>query len=217
MRGARAHQADRVFVEDDWLAPGSTIGIVADGHGEDGDETAEYASRRLPVLLRGNGYATGCPILSLTQACERIDREIKQFFQGGTTLVMFDCSPGRLVVAHVGDSRAALVTAHHVVELTQDHQGKKGRLTRSLGDRASHVGCAPTVRVIDRLHASRFVLLATDEVWRALDDRLLSSRSLSALLNRSTATAARNALRALLREDPQIENATALLLDVSLE
>lgn len=215
MRGSRPHQADRLYVQDDWLHAGSVIGIVADGHGEDGDDAAEYASRRLPVLLCENGYATGCPILSLTHACEVIDTELKRRYKGGTTLVMFDHSPDRVVVAHVGDSRAALVTKHHVAELTDDHQGYKGRLTRSLGDRASHVPSTPTVRVIDQLHAGRWALLATDEVWRVLDDHLLTSRALAALLDRPTLVEARDALRTLLHEDGQIENASALLLDVS--
>lgn len=215
MCGARSHQADRVFVEEDWLSPGSCIGIVADGHGNDGDDAAEYASRRLPVLLRGNGYANDDPVASLTHACEQIDRELKRRYVGGTTLLMFDRSPDRLVVAHVGDSRAALVTGHHLIELTRDHQGHKGRLTRSLGDRCSPVPSTPDVRVINALHTSRYALLATDEVWRALDDKLLTSRALAALLARPTAYEARDALRGLLRCDPQIENATALLLDVS--
>lgn len=215
MRGARSHQADRVFVEEDWLLPGSCIGIVADGHGKDGDDAAEYASRRLPVLLRGNGYAKGDPVESLTHACDVIDDELKRRYVGGTTLTMFDRSPDRLVVAHVGDSRAALVTGHHLIELTQDHQGSKGRLTRSLGDRGSHVSSTPDVRVIDALHASHYALLATDEVWRALDDKLFTSRALAELLAKPKAHQARDALRGLLREDPQIENATALFLDVS--
>lgn len=215
MRGARSHQADRVFVEEDWLAPGSCIGIVADGHGDDGDEVAEYASRRLPVLLRGNGYAKEDPVESLTHACAQIDGELKRRYVGGTTLTMLDRSADRLVVAHVGDSRAALVTSRQLVELTKDHQGTRGRLTRSLGDRGSSVPSTPDIRVIDALHTSCFALLATDEVWRALDDRLLTSRALAELLSKPTAHQARDALRGLLRDDPQIENATALLLDVS--
>lgn len=216
LKGAREIQADRLFVAEDWPMPGSVIGIVADGHGVDGDFAAEYASRRFPKLLQENGYAQGCPVVSLTHACETIDREIKRRCTGGTTLVFCEHSISRTLVAHVGDSRAALITRHCLVELTQDHQGSKGRLTRSLGDRHYQISCAPTVRVIDQLHASRWALLATDEVWRALDDRLMTSRALSRLLDCPTITQSRDALRCVLLDDPQIENATALLLDVSL-
>jgi serine/threonine protein phosphatase PrpC len=215
MRGQRKWQSDRVFVQDQWNGEDSLIGIIADGHGEDGDEAAEYASRRLPVILSGNGYRHGCPVISLTHACEEIDHALKRRYKGGTTLTMFDRSSDRLIVAHVGDSRAALVTRHHVVELTKDHQDAKGRLTRSLGDRASHVPSTPDVRIIDAVQASRYALLATDEVWRVLDDRLISSRRLAGLLDQPTPVLARDALRRILRDDGNIENASALLLDVS--
>lgn len=215
LQGTRSHQADRVFVEENWLSPGSCIGIVADGHGEDGDDTAEYASRRLPKLLRDNGYTRDNSAGPLRHACEQIDGEIKRHYNGGTTLTMLDFSPDRILVAHVGDSRAALVTNHHFIELTRDHQDSKGRLTRSLGDRGSHVSSTPDICVIQVVHISRFVLLATDGVWRTLDERLYTSGTLVKLLVNPAVDQARDALHEMLRHDPQIENATALFLDVS--
>jgi serine/threonine protein phosphatase PrpC len=214
--GTQGHQADRVFVEEDWLAPGSCIGIVTDGHGEDGGNAAEYASRRLPALLRDNGYASRDRIQSLTHACALIDEEMQRRFTGGTTLTMLDRSPDRLVVAHVGDSRAALVTGSHFTELTRDHQDCHGRLTRSLGDRGSTTSSTPDVRIISpRLTGTVFVLLATDGVWRSLDERLVTSSQLARLLATPDVCQARNALRDLIVTDPYIENASALLLDVS--
>lgn len=215
--GCREVQEDRYFVGDDWLTAGSRIGIVADGHGgKDGDWAAEYAARRLPVLLAGNGYRTVCPIASVTHAMQTLDREVKLRCAGGTTLVMVDLSPDRIVVAHVGDARAAFVSQHCLTEITADHQGTKGRITRSIGDRsAEHILCTPDVKVLSWPLASKYILLASDEVWRSLDDRLWSSRRIAGALCQPTAGLARDALRTLLRNDHQIENATALLLDVS--
>lgn len=215
-RGQRSQQDDRFVPQEDWRGPGTLLGVVADGHGADGDRVAEYASRRLPVLLRVPKYDTD-PLGTVTEAFRTIDQEIKRTWRGGTTLVMVDLSPDRMVVAHVGDAAASLVSTRRVVELTCDHHSSAGRLTRALGNRgADHVLPDPDVRVISHHLGCRWVLMGSDELWRALNDRLIQSSVLAGLLDKPTILEARNALQALLEDDHQTENVTALLLDVSL-
>ncbi len=210
-------QQDRFLPEEDWNGTGTFCVGVADGHGKNGDFAAGFATQMIPVFLRLNGYSPECPQEPMQHAFRMVDARIKLACDGGTTFVFADVSSQHIVIAHAGDARAALVSRHTVTELTCDHQGKCGRITRSLGDRvAPHISCEPDVHVIKRPVGSHWLLLGSDELWRALDDRLIVSRVLASTLNKPTAFEAREALRELLWDDPQVENVTAFLYDLSL-
>ena len=124
--------------------------------------------------------------------------------EGGSTATVLRVEGSKLTVAWVGDSRAALARRDGGAEaLTSDHNaenseserdrveaaggtiagayvgvdGAEGLLqvTRSLGDRAHHVGgcllATPDVRTVDLGDDAAFLVVASDGLWHVHDER----------------------------------------------
>ncbi len=101
---------------------GRTLFALCDGHGRDGHLCAQRLLDHLPTNLPELAY-TQDPSKALKEFCRVQDRYLEdRLFHGGTTLVIADVSPQRILIAHVGDSRATMVTSHHrMADLTVDH------------------------------------------------------------------------------------------------
>jgi serine/threonine protein phosphatase PrpC len=117
---------------EDSYATAAEIGLwlVADGMGghKAGKLASELATRhalRAVQALRGD---TASPAEKLRQAVSCANREIHQraesraeFSGMGTTLVAVLATHDRVALAHVGDSRAYLIRAGRIRQLTDDH------------------------------------------------------------------------------------------------
>jgi serine/threonine protein phosphatase PrpC len=124
------------------VLPESGVVAVADGLG--GHAAGEVASGLAVEALRGSlAEAQAVPedevpavLTDAVQAAHRAvvdDAARDRSRRGmGTTLVVAHVRPGRLWVAHVGDSRAYLLHRDGLAPLTRDH-GAGGMLTQALG------------------------------------------------------------------------------------
>lgn len=143
--------------------------LVADGMGGEraGDRASQMAAERVTSWIRSGEFRTwpefsgSTPFASaIGQALRRISDEIYQVGEEepevrglGSTLVLAALLDGRVVIAHVGDSRCYRVRGDRVEQLTADHSWverqvraglmtseqarvhpQRNILTRSLGD-----------------------------------------------------------------------------------
>ena len=129
---ACSHIGLRRTANEDSYATASELGLclVADGMG--GHKAGKVASQmatlhalRAVEALRG---VPASPAEKLRQAVSCANLEIHKRAQGhaalsgmGTTLVALLATPGRVMLAHVGDSRAYLVRGVRIRRLTDDH------------------------------------------------------------------------------------------------
>lgn len=102
--------------------------LVADGMG--GQSKGDVASRIAAETIRDAYYRDPSmpPIPSLNTAFHEANQKIRQYADSsspgdsmGTTVTAVVVLPGRAVVAHVGDSRAYLLRAGGIRQLTKDH------------------------------------------------------------------------------------------------
>lgn len=207
--GGRTENEDAVFVAE---LPASDVGpatdrasfmmVVADGMG--GHQGGEIASRIAIDTLResiGNGTAADADMAVLMkQAFRRANERIYEQGQAqgdgtammGTTLVAATTRGKYATIASVGDSRAYLVRANRLTQITKDHslvaqQVAEGAITReqartspqrnvlmhALGQQPKLDGKLPSIYEITLLPEDR-LLLCTDGFYDvATDDDLL--------------------------------------------
>jgi serine/threonine protein phosphatase PrpC len=142
---ARDHNEDAISgtpSEYDKAATRGHLFIVADGMG--GHNAGEVASNEAIKRVYGRFYADSDPDLyrSLERAVRMTNNELFQQAQAtpaqhgmGTTMTAAVIHDGRLIVAHVGDSRLYLVRGGKLEQVTHDHswveeQVRAGVLTR---------------------------------------------------------------------------------------
>jgi len=158
--GLSAMQGWRAQMEDDHVQmlglpdlPELSLFGVYDGHG--GDTVAHYVARHFPRFLLETKHLTADmkddevqqrAKLAFEQALMAIDKEMSTLSevesghdQSGSTSVMTLLSPGQIVCANTGDSRAVLSRAGAAVALSHDHKpyntGEKERIENA----GSHV------------------------------------------------------------------------------
>lgn len=118
--GRRRANQDAVVVRR--LGDGSDLVAVADGMG--GHAAGEIASRMaLEVLIAE--LETGTPLRSAVAAANTAlytrARERSEWHGMGTTLVVLLRTAGKFWIANVGDSRAYLINAGDIRQITRDH------------------------------------------------------------------------------------------------
>lgn len=221
--GAATHTGRvRAANEDDYLllapeAEGGAVLLCAVADGLGGNAGGAEASRS---ALRGLAAALlAAPVSNVREAVESAFRgaslrvaEQAAIVPGladmGTTLVAAAFARGRVVVAHVGDSRAYLLRNGTMKRLTQDHAaaGDRNQLTRCLGGGSPDQ--QPDVSDVD-VRAGDRILLCSDGVWGYVDD----ARLRDALALRDPRAAAER-LVALSIEAGGADNATAVVVEV---
>lgn len=237
--GGRANNEDAVLVQPLPQAAGQTgegyLLAVADGMG--GYERGEVASK-LAIDLVKDLFARDQPAdvaLALKQAYRRANEAI--FAQGeaqpeagpmGTTLVCAVIRGKYVTIANVGDSRAYLMRANQVTQITQDHslvaeQVQQGQLpaeqarsspqrnilTQALGTRDSLDKRMPSIYELALLPEDR-LLLCTDGFY----DVLSNTDYLDALKGDDAEGAAKQ-LTALAVERKTSDNVSAIVVAVS--
>ena len=237
--GGRANNEDAVLVQPLPPAAGQAgegyLLAVADGMG--GYERGEVASKLAIDLVR-DLFARDQPAdvaLALKQAYRRANEAIFAQSQAepgagpmGTTLLCAVVRGKYVTIANVGDSRAYLVRANQVTQITQDHslvaeQVQQGQLaaekarsspqrnilTQALGTRESLDRRMPSIYELGLLPEDR-LLLCTDGFY----DVLGNTDYLDALKGEDAEVAARQ-LTALAVERKTSDNVTAVVVAVS--
>jgi len=160
--------------------PSAIVLVIADGvSGYRGGETASQMA--VEVTLRAFRELEATPKLDtrLARAAQQANIEIHDLaltvpeLRGmATTLTAIAIVDGKLVAAHVGDSRLYLVRKGKAVQLTKDHRSGQATLTRSVG--------RELIAAIDRLRLSRplerddVLVLCTDGVHGVVSDQALA-------------------------------------------
>ncbi len=121
---------DRSIVQTD--INGFTLAIVADGMGghQAGDIASQMAIEVVQAHLQGLDRDMSIEMCksALQAAIEKANKSIYDFAQSreqyhgmGTTVVAILANELFLAIGHIGDSRAYLVTADNITQLTEDH------------------------------------------------------------------------------------------------
>ena len=223
--------------EDSWgwvqLDHQSLLGVVADGMG--GHLNGQEASRVAVQVVRdavAAGWVVGRadPAALLERAAIAanqavLDARRRSGTNMGTTLVMALRVGSRVVVAHVGDSRAYVLRRRRLEQLTQDHSlvGEllaQGRISpeQARSHPLAHtllgwIGGEDEVDVdVAKLELTRGdrVLLCTDGVTDRVADRLIQARLLA---DDPRHTVVREVVRDALQRGDH-DNATVMLLDI---
>ena len=121
-----------------------------------------------------------------------------------TTVVVAAVRDGHATLAHVGDSRAYLLTEGVLRPLTRDH-GLGGYITQALGLDRSMV---PDIAHVD-LAAGDRLLLCTDGLTNMVDDK-----GIAMLLGKGDATEAADALVETALANGGIDNVTVIVINV---
>lgn len=234
--GGRENNEDAVLVQQlPPAAQGSQSGwllAVADGMG--GHEGGEIASKLAIDLVR-DLFARDQPAdvsLALKQAYRRANDAI--YAQGadpdkpmGTTLVTAVVRGKYVTIANVGDSRAYLMRANQITQVTQDHsvvgeqlqQGQiteeqarkspqRNMLTQALGTRESLDKRMPSIYELALLPEDR-LLLCTDGFFD-----VLSNQDYLQLMSGEDADAAAQGLTSLAVERNTTDNVSAIVVAV---
>ncbi|GAB3573863.1 MerR family transcriptional regulator [Amycolatopsis endophytica] len=116
-----AARADRGLVREanqDAAYAGPHLLAVADGFGAGGQEASVAAIDALKPL---DSTSAGDPLDALGEAFRAAGAAVRGLSDAGTTLTALLWSGSRLGVVHVGDSRAYVLRAGELFQLTQDH------------------------------------------------------------------------------------------------
>jgi PPM family protein phosphatase len=205
----RRRNEDSLFVDE-------SIGVVAVADGLGGHPCGDLASQTAVASLReslaggpADGADTGEWLTAallvahravVTEAGDDPDREGM-----ATTVVLAAVDDGQATIAHVGDSRAYLLSDGALQALTRDH-GIGGYITQALGlDRL----VAPDLARISDLTAGDRLLLCTDGLTNMMDDK-----GIALLLGKGDHTEATDALVEAALANGGIDNVTVIVVEV---
>ncbi len=212
----------RATNEDDYLLvappsgkPFSLLAAVADGLGgaAGGAEASRSGLRGLAsAALSASDLALEEIVRrGFTAASERVAEQallVPSLAEMATTLCAAVIDGNRAVIGHVGDSRAYLLRASVLRQLTVDHASKedRNRLLRCIGGSAPDQ--QPDVTTIDLASGDR-LLLCSDGIWGFVSEADLGN----AMLVRDPRRAA-DRLVALSLQAGGADNATVVLVDI---
>jgi protein phosphatase len=200
---------------------------VADGMGgaRAGEVASQLALQTVAELQRSGGAALEDEVVAANKVVYARANEEERFAGMGTTLTAALASPGAVHLAHVGDSRAYLLRAGTLRQLTRDHtlvdrMVQAGEITRDEADVHPHrnvllraLGTEPSVEVesldVGLLEGDR-VLLCSDGLTT-----MVTEDQIAAILEATTGNpqdAADRLVRAANRAGG-IDNITVLVLD----
>jgi serine/threonine protein phosphatase PrpC len=200
--------------EDSLLVDGSA-GVVAVADGLGGHPCGDLASQTAVASLRGSlagGPAQDGNVGDWLTAALQVAHQAVLTEAGddpgragmATTVVLALVSAEQTTIAHVGDSRAYLLTEDVLRPLTRDH-GLGGYITQALGlDRSM----APDVTNVD-LAAGDRLLFCTDGLTNMVDDDAIAD-----LLGSGDASQAADALVETALANGGIDNITVIVVDV---
>lgn len=163
------------------LAAKGMVLVVADGVGghAKGREAAEHAVRNLLIdyYATPDTWSVAKSLDTVLGAVNRwllaYARRAREYAGMATTLTALVLRGSRYHLGHVGDSRAYLLRARVLTQLTEDHTWQHPELNNVLR-RAIGLDAHLVVDHADgELAAGDQFLLATDGVWGALDDDLI--------------------------------------------
>lgn len=211
------------------------ISVVADGMGghADGHEASrivssyvgQYALSRvvLPII---NGEAVKDPIQDILKQsvvdASRIIHTSSGRVEGGTTLTAALIIQSRLYLAHIGDTRAYLITRDKIQQLTKDHSIVQklidtGQITEEEAETHPHrnllyravTGDVIEIDFITRpLPKTGAILLCSDGLWGSVDDNTIHAVMLD---NRLELNQKCNHLIKLALERGSTDNVTAII------
>ncbi|KAJ8901550.1 hypothetical protein NDN08_003759 [Rhodosorus marinus] len=186
---SRSFNEDAVGIVD-----GKGVFAVFDGHG--GRKASQFASEHLIRHFEALSHGEVDMQEALKQAFVKTDEE---FYNGsgsarekyvGTTAIAAVLRNGKLVVGHVGDSRAVLASNGKAVELSRDHVTSRAdelnrvranggyilgdrvngvlKVTRAIGDHPakSFIIAEPEVLEMEIADCFQYLIIASDGLWQ---------------------------------------------------
>eukprot|EP00753_Platysulcus_tardus_P019689 PLAT7433.1.p1 GENE.PLAT7433.1~~PLAT7433.1.p1 ORF type:complete len:288 (+),score=65.29 PLAT7433.1:32-865(+) len=233
-RGRRRAMEDCHFVGGAMLEDGTgSLFVVFDGHG--GYRCAELAKRRFASTLKETPDFPAPE--SFVAAISALDKEVcktaeEKGWEDGSTITALFVAGDCVTVAHLGDSRAVLVTADGARALTVDHKPTveeeearvvsaggvvlRGRVngilavSRALGDRRLKPAVSATADVLSwkRSEGEVAVIVASDGLW----DVLSNEEAAAIVRDCSDASAAAVALVEEAKQRFTADNTTAIVV-----
>jgi PPM family protein phosphatase len=183
-------------------SPDFGLFIVADGMGghHDGEKAAAIVTRKVakqvvtnifaPMMLGDDDMADRPPLTeSLTEAIQSANADVLSGVpDGGTTVTAVAVVGDLAYFAHVGDSRAYLITKEGMEQVTRDHslvqrlieldqltpEEAKGHPNENVLYRA--IGQSDSLEVdalTRRLPANSYLLLCSDGLWGVVEDEMI--------------------------------------------
>lgn len=193
------------------VLPEADVLGVADGLGGHaaGEVASALAVAELREALTGLAGAEADAVPgALAEALQRAHARVAESGQErerrgmGTTAVVLHLRPGRAWVAHVGDSRAYLLSGGRLAQLTRDHE-RLGSLTQALG-----LGVVrPDVAELETGPGNR-LLLCTDGLTNTTDED-----DIAELLATGTPQEATDALVLVALQNGGLDNVTVVVAD----
>ncbi|GAB4510678.1 MAG: protein phosphatase 2C domain-containing protein [Anaerolineae bacterium] len=218
--------------------PGFGLFIVADGMGghHDGEKASAIATRvmasnitntiYLPMLTNENDVDRPPITEALISAVQKANHEVIRLVpEGGTTVTAVAVVGDLAYFAHVGDSRAYLMSEEGIEQITRDHSlvqrlieleqltqeeaahhNQKNVLYRAIGQNESLEVDAMT----RRLSTNMRILICSDGLWGSVEERELYEIA----MNTPDPQVAADKLVALANTRGGMDNITAILLKV---
>lgn len=171
------------------VGPDGVLVAVADGvgGGPAGQEASRIALETLDRALACSAPDVAQLVSAVTLANQRVfewSRRDESLAGMGTTLTSAVVSDHRLILAHVGDSRAYQILEDHLVRLTVDHS-LAGEMEAAGGLTADEARQHPNRHVLTRVVGpfDRVRVDAAEIPWNAADRLLLCTDGLTAVLS----------------------------------
>ena len=197
-QGRRSVMQDKLLVADNFFAQGNLLGIVCDGHSDEGEAVAQTIVREIPKVL---GLKLGQKIeikRALIETFAQVSGIIN-YENSGATVLAFLCDGLKVYFANAGDCRLIVIGNNYVQQLTNDHRlecGAEKQRVLALGAHLSgsyvclgdgSYGLMPTrtfgdrrlnsVGIISEPEVGCYELLDTDEYLIAATDGLYDELS----------------------------------------
>lgn len=218
--------------------PAFGVFVVADGMGghQGGEKASAIAARVVASYIQQEivfpmleGRALEDMIEILEKATRKANEQVvEQVPEGGTTLTFAVCVDNRVFIAHVGDSRAYLISNKEITQLTESHDlvtrlVELGEVTREQVDsgeihvknvlyRALGQQEALEVNTTTRLlKPDDYLLMCSDGLWNLVPDEVLKQT----VLESNSLQAACDALVAYANDKGGHDNISVVLVKVT--